>query len=110
LVGGASLPQVHGFFSVSGWGVVSEKSGTPNDELFVEITPLDGAAVMVEARKTRRDDVNAVFKHPEMGEVGFEALIDSADLHGRYTIGVVQKISNKYIDCRQDRVAIEAPN
>jgi hypothetical protein len=97
------------FFSVSGWGVVSGSEGKPNDEVFIALRSSDGTAEMVEADKIGRDDVNASFKQPHMGKVGFEALLDASAMHGRYTLSVVQKVGDTYLECEPGRTAVETP-
>lgn len=98
-----------GFFSVSGWGVVSGSEGKANDEVFVALRSGEGTTMMVEADKTRRDDVTAYFKHPDMGNVGFRALIDASVIHNPSTLSVIQKVGNTYLECEPGRVAVEIP-
>lgn len=63
--------------------------------------------MMVEADKTRRDDVTAYFKHPDMGNVGFQALIDASTVHSLYAVSVVQKVGDTYLECKPGLVAVE---
>lgn len=71
------------------------------------LRPSDGTALIVEADKTLRNDVNSVFKHPEMGNVGFEALIDAGPIRGRYMLSVVQEVGGKYLECKPGRATVE---
>ncbi|WP_087628733.1 hypothetical protein [Caballeronia telluris] len=86
-------------FSVMGWGAVSPTEGIGNDRVFVSIRGSDGNAEMIEAKKIPRNDVNSHFKQPSMGNVGYEVVVDAADLHGRYNVGVVQKTGGRYFEC-----------
>jgi hypothetical protein len=94
-----SVELVHGIFSVRGWGVVSGSRGKANDQAFLALRSRDSSGVMVEATKGLRADVNLYFKHPDMGNVGFEVVIDAKALRGKYMLSVVQRSEDKYLEC-----------
>jgi hypothetical protein len=65
---------------VQGSATVSAGKGIPGDKVFVVLTSDDGKFVPIaQTRAGLRPDVNAHFKHPEMGAVGLEALLDTGD-------------------------------
>jgi hypothetical protein len=92
--------QLKGPLFVQGWAVVAGQKGIAADEVFVTLSSLDGNVLRVaRARIFPRPDVNAYFKHPEMGAAGFEALLDSAELAGEYKLQIYVKRQNQLFSC-----------
>ena len=59
---------------------MSAEKGIAGDKVFVVLTSNDGKfARIVQADTAARPDVNAHFKHSEMGAVGFEASLEFLD-------------------------------
>ncbi|HEY0793628.1 MAG TPA: hypothetical protein VGD78_21385 [Chthoniobacterales bacterium] len=73
---------VKGPLLVQGWLAVSGQKGIAAESVYVAIVGEDGSARIARTRVVPRPDVNAYFKHPEMGKVGFEALLETTDLEG----------------------------
>ena len=85
---------------VQGWAAVSAEQGIPADQVFVTVSSNDGKLMRTaRARAVPRPDVNAYFKHPEMPAVGFEALLDTTDLKGRYKLQIFVKWQNQLLSC-----------
>src|SRR5271165_637071 len=82
---------------VQGWATVSAEKGIAGDKVFVVLTSDDGKIVRIaQARAIPRPDVNAHFKHAEMGAVGFEAFLDAADLKGKYRLQIYVERQNTF--------------
>ena len=84
---------------VLGWAAVSAEKGIAADEVFVRLSNDDGRLRTARARIFLRPDVNAYFKHPEMGAVGFEAILDTSDLSGKFKLQIYVRRQNKFFSC-----------
>lgn len=85
---------------VQGWATVSAEKGIPADQVFLTLSSDDGRLIRVaRARAVPRPDVNAYFKHPEMGAVGLEAFLDTTDLKGSYKLQIYVKRQNQLFSC-----------
>ena len=93
-----------GHLLVQGWAVVSGENGMAAEEVFVTIMGEDGSFRVARAQIVPRSDVNAYFKHPEMGAAGVQALLDTSDLRGRSKLQIYVKRQSQYFSCP---VAIE---
>lgn len=83
------LPVTLGkFLQVDGWAAVSVKDAQAPDFTSVTLTAPDGAVTAIRAKKIARNDVNAYFQKPDMGEIGYTALADLAGLGGDYVLGL----------------------
>jgi hypothetical protein len=103
----AEISLKHRILTIYGWAVASASAGRPADKVFVALAAENGGQeVMVEASKTPRGDVNIFFKHPEMGDVGFKALINTTGMHGRYTVSVMAELGDQYLRCEKSRAFI----
>ena len=68
---------------------VDPGSGVAADQVFVIATGPDGQCLRAaRARAVSRPDVNAYFRHPELGDAGFEALLNTAGLKGSCTLKI----------------------
>jgi len=84
---------------VLGWAAVSAQKGIAADEVFVTLANDDGSLRTARARAVPRPDVNAYFKHPEMGDVGFEAILDTSDLRGKFKLQIYVRRQKQFFSC-----------
>lgn len=76
------------FVQVDGWAAISVKDALAPDVTSVTLTAPNGEVSAIRAKKIARDDVNAYFQKPEMGQIGYTALADLAGLAGDYLLGL----------------------
>lgn len=85
---------------VQGWAAVSPEKGIAADNVFVRMASDDGSLCRTaRARAVPRPDVNAYFKHPEMGAAGFEAVLDTAEFKGKSTLQVYVERDKRVFTC-----------
>jgi hypothetical protein len=85
---------------VQGWAAVCAEKGISADDVFLRLVGNDGNWLRAtRARTVPRPDVNAYFKHPEMGAVGFEAVLDTAELKGNYNLQIYVERQNQFFSC-----------
>jgi hypothetical protein len=104
LLNGKPLPTTTLFvksnlFRLSGWAVVSSGNGIASDKVTIVVDAADGGRLYHAAQKTLRPDVLASFHRPEMGSVGFEAIIPTKGLTGLYTLKIFQEWRGKQLLC-----------
>ena len=80
--------RVGKFLQVDGWAAVSVKDSLAPDFTSVTLTAPDGEVTTIRAKKIAREDVNAYFKKPDMGQIGYTAVADLAELGGDYMLGL----------------------
>jgi hypothetical protein len=92
--------ELKGRLLVQGWAVFSAQRGVAGDEIFVTLAGDDDNPIRaVRARIFPRPDVNAYFKHPEMGPVGFEASLDPTALKGMSKLEIYVKLRDQFVSC-----------
>ena len=84
---------------VQGWAVISGERGIAGNQVFVTVSGEEGGFRVARARSILRPDVNAYFKHPEMGAVGFEAFLDTTDLNGTYKLQIYVERQSQMFSC-----------
>lgn len=80
--------RVGNFLQVDGWAAVSVKNSEAPDFTSVTLTAPSGEVTAIRAKKIARTDVNAYFKKPGMGEIGYTAYADVAGLEGDYMLSL----------------------
>ena len=73
---------------VDGWAAVSVKNAQAPDATFVTLPAPTGEVTSIRAKKIARNDVNAYFQKPELGEIGYTALAELGDLSGDYLLSL----------------------
>ena len=97
-----------GHLLVQGWAVVSGENGMAAEEVFVTIMGEDGSFRVARAQIVPRSDVNAYFKHPEMGAAGVQALLDTSDLRGNpNSKSTLRGRANIFLALSRSRYAID---
>ncbi|HEY0789468.1 MAG TPA: hypothetical protein VGD78_00260 [Chthoniobacterales bacterium] len=85
---------------VQGWATVCGEKGMGNDGVFVVMIGSDGKFLRgIRARAVPRPDVDAYFKHPEMGTVGFEAVLDTTNLKGNGKLQIYVERQKLLLPC-----------
>jgi hypothetical protein len=97
----AGITQISGALSLRGWMAVSAEDGIVPESVYVTLTSGSGKALYVQAHSTRREDIKQHFRHPEMPEPGYAALIDVSTLKGRYTLGLARIYQGNLGLCEQ---------
>lgn len=91
-------------FLIRGWALVSAKDGIQNKNVNLAFKRPDGTVQIWSTKKTLRSDVASYFHHPELTNVGFEALIDGRQLNGAYEVSVVQDSGQHRLECNEKRL------
>ena len=91
--------RVGRFLQVDGWAAVSVTKSLAPDFTSVTLTAPDGEVTAIRAKKISRDDVNAFFKKPDMGQVGYTTLADLGGLHGDYILGLRLTMDDRSWSC-----------
>ena len=91
--------NIGGSLAVQGWAAISGKDGVKGDQIFVMLSDERDGYRVARARTVFRPDVNAHFKHPEMGAIGFEAFLDTADLNGTFRLQIFVERQGQFFSC-----------
>jgi hypothetical protein len=97
----SGIAPVSNVLSIDGWMTVAGKDGVVPDSVFVTLTADGGKTTYVKAHTTRRDDIKLHFNRPDMPDPGYAALIDTAPLHGQYTLGLARAYRGRLGICEQ---------
>ncbi|MFC5582592.1 hypothetical protein [Rhodanobacter terrae] len=99
-VGVAPINLTTGLVRIRGWAMISGQNGKQNDAVSLAFIAPDGHVQLFPANNTvSRGDVAAFFHHPEIYNVGFEALIDANSLSGSVDVKVLQRSGEKWLVC-----------
>jgi hypothetical protein len=91
--------QINRFLCVQGWAAVAPENGIAADEVFVALAGDDGSLRVTKAKVAPRPDVNAYYKHPEMGPTGFQAVLDCEDIKTSSKLEIYLKRNNQLFAC-----------
>ncbi|MDE2420814.1 MAG: hypothetical protein KGO49_06475 [Gammaproteobacteria bacterium] len=94
------------FLSVKGWLTLSNDHSQVPEKLFITFKSVHQPTQYVEATHTSRDDVKIYLKHPQMADVGYEALIDSSKLAKSFILGIAEGDHGHLRQCSQFQVPI----
>ena len=86
---------------INGWAMLSSRPYVPNRGLRVAVTSEDGTTLYAPAVKTPRPDVDRYFGIGSPGRDGFAADVALGDLHGSFTLRVVQDGLDGPLVCEQ---------
>ena len=92
--------------SIRGWLVMSDKEGITPDAVFVNLTDSQGSTTYTATTSTPRDDVKSYLNHPQMRDVGYEALIDISELNGHYDLQIARLYKGVFEACQQFKTPI----
>ncbi len=95
-----------GLLSVEGWLAVSAAEGITADTTFVTMTDTNGITKYLKTRSTPRHDVNKMYKHPSMPDVGFTTLVDVAGLQGNYVLGLARVYKGQLERCTEVNASV----
>jgi hypothetical protein len=91
--------QINRFLGVHGWAAVAPENGIAADEVFVALAGDDGSFRVTKAKVAPRPDVNAYYKHREMGPTGFQAVLDCDDIKTSSKLEIYLKRNNQLFAC-----------
>jgi hypothetical protein len=83
----------------TGWAVYSTSDGIAPDEIFLVITDETGPPRFAKVGQVRREDVNIHFKRPDMGAVGFSAMLERPDYGKGATLRIAQSSKGELHFC-----------
>jgi hypothetical protein len=92
--------HVDGFLLIQGWAAVAPENGVAADEVFVGLAGDDGTLRVAKVETFPRTDVNAYFKHAEMGPTGFRVLLCSSSINVSSKLQIYLKRNNRLFACR----------
>jgi hypothetical protein len=73
---------------VDGWAAISVKNSQAPETTSVTLTAPSGEVTAIRAKKIARNDVNAYFQKPDLGDVGYTAFAELGGLKGDYLLSL----------------------
>lgn len=84
---------------VNGWLAGNTDIGDAADALYLQLIDEHGSRLIYPAQVFARPDVNRHFHQPQMGPVGYQAIIDASAMHGEFELSILRQYQGRLEQC-----------
>jgi hypothetical protein len=99
--------KISNLVTVEGWTTLSGKGGTIPDNVYLTFTDKDGHVAYATVWRVPREDVRSYFGREDMGNPGFVATVNVADIPGSLTLGLARQAEGKIELCKNLQVSVQ---